>query len=225
MGILDRLLQYFDPKFVWENREYLIEGLGVTLLVSVLTFVLAIVPGLLVALGRRFGPPWLGALLAAVVNIFRSVPTVLTVVFIYLALPFAGITLSAFASVLASLTIMQIVYFSEVFRGGLAAVGKGQFEAAYACGLSRMVVLRQIVLPQAALVAAPAFASSLVLLVQNTSIGSAVALNDLIGGALTVQNITGQPSPLVAAALGYLAIILPLVRITRRWERSMAKAI
>jgi polar amino acid transport system permease protein len=220
---VERLAQYFDPAFVWEYREYLIDGLYVTLLLSALTFVLAILPGLFVALGRRFGPPWLAAVLASIVNVCRSVPTVLTVVFIYLALPFAGITLSAFASVLLSLTIMQVVYFSEVFRGGLAAVGKGQFEAAYACGLSRMVVFRKVVLPQGALVAAPAFASSLVLLVQNTSIGSAVALNDLIGSALTVQNISGQPSPLVAAALGYLVIIVPLVRLTRRWERSMAK--
>ncbi len=217
--------QYFDPAFIWEYREYLIEGLIVTLMLSALTFALAILPGLLVALGRRFGPPWLANVLAGIVNVCRSVPTVLTVVFIYLALPFAGITLSAFASVLLSLTIMQVVYFSEVFRGGLAAVGKGQFEAAYACGLSRMIVLRKIVLPQAALVAAPAFTSSIVLLVQNTSIGSAVALNDLIGSALTVQNISGQPSPLVAAALGYLVIILPLVRLTRRWERSMTRAI
>lgn len=222
---MERLLQYFDPQFVWEQREFLIGGLAVTVKLSILTFALAIVPGLLIALGRRFGPLWLDLALATIVNIARSVPTVLTVVFIYLALPFIGLTLSAFSSVLASLTVMQIVYFSEVFRGGLAAVGKGQFEAAYACGLSRLVVLRKVVLPQAALVAAPAFASSLVLLVQNTSIGSAVALDDLIGAALTVQNITGRPAALIAAAIGYLIIILPLVRLTRRWERSMARAI
>jgi polar amino acid transport system permease protein len=150
---------------------------------------------------------------------------VLTVMFIPLAVPFAGVTLSAFASVLVSLTIMQIVYFSEVFRGALAAVGKGQFDAAYACGLRTSVVFRKVILPQAALVSAPAFASSLVLLVQNTSIGSAVALNDLIGSALTIQNMTGAPSPLVAAAIGYLIIIVPMVRLARRWEQRMAKAI
>jgi polar amino acid transport system permease protein len=222
---MERLGQYFDLAVVWEYRDYLVEGLIVTLTLSLLTFVLAILPGLFIAIGRRYGPPPLDHALAALVNLCRSVPTVLTVVFIYLALPFIGLTLSAFASVLVSLTIMQIVYFSEVFRGGLAAVSKGQFEAGYACGLSRAVVFRRVILPQASLVAAPALASSLVLLVQNTSIGSAVALNDLIGSALTVQNISGQPSPLVVAGLGYLLIILPLVRLTRRWERSMAKAI
>ncbi len=222
---MERLLQYFDPKYVWEYREMLLDGLWVTIGLSVLTFLIAIGPGLLFALGRRFGPAWVRTPLTMVVNVFRSVPTVLTVMFIYLALPFAGVTLSAFASVLVSLTIMQIVYFSEVFRGALAAVGKGQFDAAYACGLRTSVVFRKVILPQAALVSAPAFASSLVLLVQNTSIGSAVALNDLIGSALTIQNMTGAPSPLVAAAIGYLIIIVPMVRLARRWEQRMAKAI
>jgi polar amino acid transport system permease protein len=222
---VDRLLQYLDPAYVWEYREMLLQGLGVTLGLSILTFLLAIGPGLIVAFGRRFGPSWVGTLLTILINLFRSIPTVLTVMFIYLALPFAGITLSAFASVLVSLTIMQIVYFSEVFRGALAAIGKGQFDAAYACGLRTSVVLRKIVLPQAALVSAPSFASSVVLLVQNTSIGSAVALNDLIGSALSIQNMTGAPSPLVAAGIGYLIIIVPLVRFARRWEQKMAKAI
>jgi polar amino acid transport system permease protein len=121
---MDRLLQYVDPAYVWEYREMLLHGLGVTLGLSVLTFCLAIIPGLLFALGRRLGPRWLALVLTGIVNVFRSVPTVLTVVFVYLALPFAGITLSPFVSVLVSLTVMQIVYFSEVFRGGLAAVGK-----------------------------------------------------------------------------------------------------
>jgi polar amino acid transport system permease protein len=75
------------------------------------------------------------------------------------------------------------------------------------------------------LVAVAPFASSLVLLVQNTSIATAIALNDVTQAALAVQNITAQPSPLLAAALAYLILILPIVRLTRRWERSMARAL
>jgi His/Glu/Gln/Arg/opine family amino acid ABC transporter permease subunit len=223
--MMDRLLHFFDPRQVWEHRDLLVAGLGVTLQLAALTFSLAIGPGLLVALGRRLGPRWLALPLAAIVNLVRCVPTLLTVVFIYLALPFAGVTFSAFASVLLGTTFMQIVFFSEAFRGALAAVGKGQFDAAYACGLRTPVVLRRVILPQAALVAAPAFASSLVLLVQNTSIASAVAVNDMIGTALNIQTNYGEPAPLVAAGLGYLALIVPLVRLTRRWERRMAIAL
>lgn len=222
---MDRVRQYLDPTYVWEYRAMLFDGLGTTLALAVLTLVLSAPPAVAVALGRRFGPRWLGAVLAAVINISRSVPTVLTVVFIYLALPFLGLTFSAFSSVLIALTVMQIVYFSEVFRGALAAVRPGQYDAAKALGLPPAATLVHVIVPQAAVVAAPPFASSLVLLVQNTSIASAIALNDLITAAMAIQNITGQPSPLVAAAIGYVIIILPMVRLTRRWERSMARAL
>jgi polar amino acid transport system permease protein len=221
---MERLLQYFNLGDVWDHRDLLVSGFWVTAKLAFLTFCIAIVFGLAIALGRRFGPKWLRMLLAGIVNLVRSVPTLLTVVFLYLALPFAGITLSAFASVLLGIAVMQIVFFSEAFRGALAAVGPGQFDAAYACGLRTATVLRRVVLPQAAVVSAPGFASSLVLLIQNTSIASAVAVNDMIGAALTIQTNTGKPAPLVFAGFAYLVLIIPLVRLTRRWERRMARA-
>jgi polar amino acid transport system permease protein len=222
---MDRLLQYLNPGPAWQYRDMLAEGLAVTAALSVLTLVLAAPPALLVALGRRFGPAWVSRPLTGLIYVARSVPAVLMVVFIYLALPFVGPAFSPFVSVLIAMVVVQIVYFSEVFRGALAAVGRGQFDAARSLGLTPRQMLTHVVLPQAAVVAAPPFASSLVLLVQNTSIASAIALNDLMQAALAVQNISAQPSPLVAAALGYLLIILPIVRLTRRWERGMAKAL
>jgi polar amino acid transport system permease protein len=218
------LLQYVDVRMLWPYRGLLLEGLWITLSLTVLTFLIAAGPGLLFAFARRFGPRWLDRVLGAVVNFCRSVPTVLSVVFIYIALPFAGLTFSTFVSVLISLTIMQVAYFTEVFRGALTSVNKGQFEAAYACGLRTSVVLRKVILPQAARIAAPAFANSLVLLVHNTSIASAIALHDVLGAALTVQTISGAPVALIAAAVGYLMIVLPLVRWSRNWERRMARA-
>src|SRR5579862_759471 len=97
---MDRLFQYFDPRYVWDYREDLISGVGVTLSLAALTFCLSVGPALLIALGRRFGPTWLARLLTYLVNLCRSVPSLLMVMFIYLALPFTGITLSAYASVL-----------------------------------------------------------------------------------------------------------------------------
>ncbi len=218
------LFQYIDIRLLWPYRAMLLDGFFITISLTLLTFVIALGPGLLFAFGRRFGPRWLDRMLGAIVNLCRSVPTVLSVVFIYIALPFAGLTFSTFVSVLISLTIMQIAYFTEVFRGALTSVNKGQFDAAYACGLRTSVVLRKVILPQAARVSAPAFANSLVLLVHNTSIASAIALHDVLGAALTVQTISGAPVALIAAALGYLAIVLPLVRWSRSWERRMARA-
>lgn len=221
---LDRIFQYIDPSSVWRYRDMLLEGLWVTFSLSVLTLLISLVPAVFVALGRKFGPRWLERVLATMINLSRSVPTVLTVVFIYLALPFVGLTLSAFASVLLALSIMQVVYFSEVFRGALASIDEGQYDAARALGLSTPLTLIKVIAPQAALVAAPPFVSALILMVQHTSIASAIALNDLITASLSIQNMTGQSSPLLAAAIGYLIIILPMVRLARRWERSAASA-
>ncbi|UFN48520.1 amino acid ABC transporter permease [Roseomonas sp. OT10] len=221
---MTRLLAYLDPTPVWQFRSLLLEGLANTVALALCTLVLAIPPALAIALGRRHGPAWLATPLTGLVWLARSVPAVMLVVFIYLALPFVGPAFSAFASTLIALTVAQTVYFSEVFRGALAAIGQGQWDAAHSLGMAPLHILARVIGPQAAVVGAAPFASSLVLLVQNTSIASAIALTDLTQAALAVQNMTTQPSPLVAAGLGYLAIILPLVRLTRRWERRVARA-
>lgn len=222
---MERIVQYLNPDPIWQYRALLLNGLWVTVALSLLTLLIAIPPALAVALGRRYGPRWIDMPLAGIIALSRSVPAVMLVVFIYLALPFVGPTFSPFASVLIALVITQIVYFSEVFRGALAAIGPGQFDAARSLGLSPWHVLTRVLMPQAALVAVAPFASSLVLLVQNTSIATAIALNDVTQAALSVQNITAQPSPLLFAAVAYLILILPIVRLTRRWERTMARAL
>ena len=222
---MDRALAFVNPAPIWNFRNIFLEGLGITLALTLLTLVLAIVPALAMAVGRRYGPAWLTRILAALVALARSVPAVMLVVFIYLAMPFVGPSFSAFTSALIALVVTQIVYFSEVFRAALGAIGRGQFDAAASIGLSPVRALRHVIAPQAALVAAPAFASSLVLMVQNTSIATAIALNDLTQAALSIQNLAAKPSPLVYAAALYLAIILPVVRLTRRWERLMAAAL
>lgn len=220
---MDRLVQFVDPSSAWQQRGLLIEGLWTTVSLSLLAFALSIVPAALVALGRVYGPRWLRLWLAGFVNLVRGVPTVLAVAFIYLALPFVGLVLEKFGSVLLALVPMQVAYMSEVIRAALGAVGRGQVDAAAALGLSATQRLRLVVWPQAAKVAAPPFASSLVVLVQNTSIASAIALNDLITAALAVQSLTAQPAALFYAAIGYLVVILPIVRMARRWERGLAR--
>jgi His/Glu/Gln/Arg/opine family amino acid ABC transporter permease subunit len=221
---VDRLFRFFDFGIVWSYLDWFIEGIIVTLSLSIACFILSLPVGLVVALARRFGGPPIDRPLGYLVNLLRSVPTVITVVFIFLALPFAGVVLGKFESVLLAITFMQIVYFSEVFRGALAAVPRGQYDAAYALGMRTHVVLARIALPQAAVVAAPAFVSAVVLMVQNTSLAAAIALLDIIGAALIVQNITGEPSPVVFAGLAYLLLLVPLVRLARRWEQRVARA-
>lgn len=110
-----------------------------------------------------------------------------------------------------------------VFRGALLSIGKGQFEAGYSIGLSTVGVYRRVVLPQAFAVAAPLFASSVIQLVQNSTVASVVGLQDLLRSTLTVQYITASPAVLLPAAGIYLLYLLPVVHLVQRMEERMQK--
>jgi polar amino acid transport system permease protein len=209
---------------VQENLDLLAGSLGTTLGLFAVTLVVSLVPAMLVAVGRLYGPLPLRATLVGATYIVRAVPGVLAVLIIFYALPFVGITLDAFPSVVAMLAVIQVVYLSEVFRAALKAVDRGQFEAASALGLTAMQIFRLIVGPQAAVVAAPAFISACIQLMQNTTIASAVGLYDLLGRAqnLAVNYLDGSPVLIVAPV--YLVVLLPMVRVGRRLEARMLRA-
>lgn len=221
---MDVLKLFFNFRLIWEWRQEILHGFWVTVSLTCVTFVVSIVPAVLVAVLRLYGPKPVKALLLAFVSLVRAIPAVVLIVFIFFALPFAGILLSSFTSVVATLTAVQVVYFSEVFRGALLSVSKGQFEAAYSCGLDTREVYRRVVLPQAFAVAAPAFASSVVQLVQNSTVASVTAIRDIVGVSLNIQASTGSPSPWVPTTLLFLLLLLPLVRVVRRREGQMAQS-
>ena len=215
---------FFDPDLLWEYRWDLLLGFWVTIQLAFVTLAVSLLPALLVALARQYGPRILQFPLIAFVSLIRSVPAVVTLVFVYFALPFTGVAFDKFYSVVFTLSLVQVVYMSEVFRGALESVERGQFEAGTSLGLGMYTILRRIVFPQTFAVAAPAFASSIIQLVQNTTIASVVALADLLGEALNVQTVTGSPAAVLASAILYLVLLLPLVRIVRMKEQDMARA-
>lgn len=206
---------------MWRVREQLAAGAGVTIALVGTTLAISIVPSALVAVGREFGPRTLAWMLATVVTLVRGIPAAVGLVFVFFALPFVGVTLSPFTSVAATLVVVQIVYLSEVFRGGLKAVGRGQLEAARTLGLGLGATLLYVVGPQSVRVAMPSLASSLIQLAHNTTIASLVTLPDLLGQALDAQSISDNPSPLLAVVPLYWMLLLPLTRIARRAERRL----
>jgi polar amino acid transport system permease protein len=181
-------------------------------------------PAMLLALGRLYGSRALKLLLVGLTYLVRGVPGVLAILIIFYALPFVGLTLAPFWSVVLMLLIIQVVYLSEVFRAALASVDRGQFEAGTALGLTSRQIIGLIVGPQAAIVAAPIFISACIQLMQNTTIASAVGLYDLLGRAqnLAVNYLDGSPILIVAPV--YILILLPVVRLGRWLERRLSVA-
>lgn len=220
---MELIRSFFDLELLWDFRSQLFDGLLTTVELAVVAFAVSLFPALLIALARSYGPRPLSVALFVVVSMVRSLPAIVSVVFIFFALPFVGITLSAFLSVVSAVAVVQAIYLSEVFRGGLAAVDPGQFEAARAVGLRTGAALRRVILPQAAVVAAPTFISANIQLVQNTTIAVAVGLGDLLSTALDIQTETGNPSALLAAALLYLLLLLPPLQLAKRYAARAAE--
>lgn len=208
-------------ELLWESRLELLDALFVTVRLTVLSFALSVLPALLIALARTYGPAPVRTALTGLIILIRGVPSLLLVFIAFFALPYLGIVVSSFFSVAVTLAVVQTVYVSEVFRSALAAVEKGQFEAAQSLGLGPVEAFTRIIVPQAAVVAAPAFISSCVQLVQNTTIASSVALYDLLGRARSIAVNTLDGSPILAVAVVYVLLLVPLVRVGRRMERRL----
>jgi polar amino acid transport system permease protein len=162
-----------DTEFIRKNVGFIAGGIGQTLLVSFLSIILATVLALLAALGRLSTIPPLYAISTFYVSLIRGTPLYLQIFFFFLALPQLGIILSGlFAGVLA-LGLNYGAYMSEIFRAGLASVGKGQREAAIAIGMNPRQTMQRIVLPQALRFAIPPIGNDFIAMTKDSALVAA----------------------------------------------------
>jgi polar amino acid transport system substrate-binding protein len=201
----------------------LLESAGMTVLLSLLSFPLAIVLGLLVALGRLYGPRILAWPLSVYVEALRGTPLMLQLFVLFYVLPNAGLNLNALAAAVLGLAINYSAYEAEIYRAGLQAVPRGQMEAALALGMSRRLALRRIVLPQAVRIVLPAVTNDFIALFKDTSVCSVITMVELTKRyniAAMTHPADVLPLAALAAAL-YLAMSYPLALLSARLERTL----
>jgi polar amino acid transport system permease protein len=221
MGLVDT---FFNLRVLGQTWPLLLEGLRVTILLGVTSIVLGIAGGLLLALLRLYGPKAARGGAAGYIDVFRAIPLLVLLVVIYYALPFVGIRLTSFAAATAALSLVSSAYAAEIFRAGIEAVPSGQFEAARAIGLHWWPMMRLVVLPQAVRIVVPPMTGNCINVVKDTALASVVAMPDLLKQATQAQALAANPTPLIGAALVYIALLLPLVRLVARLERRFAAA-
>ena len=163
------------PQFL----SFLLAGAVMTVIVTVGGFVVAIVLGVLSAVCRTGTNRVLRTLAYVYVEVFRAVPVLTQLFVIYFGLGAIGIRLDPIPAAIAGFGLNGGAYLTEVFRGGIEAVGRGQVEAAHALGLSRLRTLILIVLPQAFRVTLPSLVNFAIGLLKDTSLASAVAAPEL----------------------------------------------
>ena len=211
---MDLINTFFNPEVFAESFPILLRGLGTTLLLGATAAVLGTLFGVALCLCRLYAPKSLRVAAIIYIDLFRAVPVLVVIVLIYYALPFVGVTLSSFTSASLALVLVLAAFTAEVFRAGIESVAAGQTEAALALGLHFWQVVLKVVLPQALRVAMPPQTSNLVSIVKDTSLASVVALPDLLKQATDSQALFANPTPLIGAALIYVALLWPLVRLT-----------
>ncbi|RFO97722.1 amino acid ABC transporter permease [Rhodoferax lacus] len=202
----------------------LLEGLWITLLLGLVSIAAGMVSGLLMALARLYGPAPVQVVARIYIDVLRSIPLLVLLVLVYYALPFVGIRLSSFTSAATAITLVSCAYTAEIFRAGIEAIPKGQFEAADAIGLGFFSSMRYVVLPQAIRIVVPPLTSNCINVLKDTALASVVAMPDLLKQATQAQALAANPTPLIGAAFLYLLLLLPLVRLVSYFEDRHRKS-
>ena len=197
-------------------------GLIFTVPLTLITFFLGILLGLLVALARLYGPTPLVALVRFYVWLIRGTPLLVQLFLIFYGLPSAGIVLDAFTAAVIGFTLNIGAYSSEIIRATLAAIPKGQWEAAYSIGMNWPQVMWRVILPQAARIAVPPLSNTFISLVKDTSLAAAVTVPELFQAAQRLASVTYEPLILYSeTALIYLMFSSVLSTLQDRLERKL----
>ena len=202
----------FSP--VLESRRFLLDGLELTLALSLLTVTLSLALGGVIGLARVYGPRWLRAPLVFYIDSMRAVPVLVVLVWTYFALPLlSGVTLPPFWAALVALSVHIAAYVAEIVRAGVASVRPGQMRAALALGMSRAQAVREIVLPQALVRMLPAFGSIISITIKDTAIATVIAVPEYMNHSQTLAGESFRPIEvfMVAAAV-YFLILFPTTR-------------
>ena len=219
MDIFDTFL---NAEVMRRTFPMLLQGLWITLQLGAASIVAGLVLGLGLAMARLYGPGPVRFVTRLYIDIFRSIPLLVLLIIVYYALPFVGLRLSPFASAMSALTLVSGAYTAEIFRAGIEAIPKGQFEASAALGLNGRQTMADVILPQAVRIVIPPLTNNSIYVVKDTALASVVAMPDLLKQATQAQALAANPTPLIVAAVIYIAFLWPLVALVSRMERRFA---
>jgi polar amino acid transport system permease protein len=210
---------FFNWDVFVSSFPLLLTGLRVTLILGAVSILSGLVLGLLLALVRIYASRPFSIAAKIYIDVLRSIPLLVLLIVVYYALPFVGLRLSPFMSAALALTLVSCAYTAEIFRAGIEAIPRGQFEASQALGLSYPHMMVDVILPQAIRIVIPPLTNNCINVMKDTALASVVAMPDLLKQATQAQALEANPTPLIVAALMYIAILWPLVMLVSRLEK------
>jgi polar amino acid transport system permease protein len=220
----------FLPKYL----PLFIQGIEYTLLISIVSVMIAVLPALMLALMRLSKSFFIRSLSGMYIAVFRSTPLLVQLAIVYFGLfnyikiptyyLFGFINISMFIPGVVALALNSAAYVAEIFRAGILAVDSGQNEAARSLGLSASKSMKYVVLPQAIKNILPALANEMITMVKESSILSTLGMVELMWAAKTVSSTTYITiGPYVLAAIMYFSINYPASKVIEHIERRMRR--
>jgi His/Glu/Gln/Arg/opine family amino acid ABC transporter permease subunit len=220
----------FKYQFRWDiivgnNFDFLMSGLQMTLFISAITLVLAMIAGLVIALldMSRFLPArWIGLALG---EIIRNTPILVQLLWVYYVLPIVfGISIGSLTALIIGLSLYQGAFISEVYRSGIQSVPRGHSEAAQVLGLTPVQNFTRIVLPQAIRMTLPPLASNFVQLIKFSSLGAVISVSEITRRGMELSASTFRPLEIFTfIAIVYFMICWPLAMGIRWWESRLLR--
>ena len=216
---------FFNGRMMAKYLPDIAYGTLVTIELAALVIISGLAAGLALALLRSLGFRPFNLLLVFVVDLFRALPPLVIIVFIYFGLPAVDVSPSGFISTWLSLTLVLMAFSEEIFWAGITSIPKGQWEAARSTGLSYGQTLLTVVLPQAVRLTIPPLTNRTIAITKGTALGTVVAVSEILGMASSAVSNSYNPSPLTLGAAAYLILFFPMVVLGRwletrmRWKR------
>jgi polar amino acid transport system permease protein len=211
-------------KFLQDSAEFLpilLQGVKLTILVTLGSLALSTVLGMLWALMRVSGIRILDIIARLMINFIRGVPIIVQLFYIYFVLPDMGIALSALQAAIIGLGIAYSAYQAENFRAGIEAIDKGQLEAAQSIGMGWTMTMRRVVLPQAFRISLPPYGNTMIMMLKDSSQASTITVAELaMQGKLIAASTFNNATVFSLVATLYLIMCVPLFLVVNRLEKN-----
>jgi len=202
----------------------LLDGLQITLKITVISIFLGLILGMIIAIARLSKNKIINTIASAYIELFRCTPVLVQIIWIFYCLPiFFNMELSGMTSGIVALTLNVAAFYAEAYRSGIQAIKREQYDAAEALGFNKFQALRYIIMPQAVMIIIPVILSNSVSLFKESSLVSTVAIADLMyQGRLVSTRIYRPIEILTFVAILYFAVAFPLTVLVRKVEEKIS---
>lgn len=214
-----------DFDWIQRNWFYIVQGAGLTVVISAAAIVLATVLALFGALGRLSSMPEVNGLASLYVSLIRGTPLIVQIFFVFYALPQVGIILDPIPTGIVALGLNYGAYMTEIFRAGIQAVPQGQREAAQALAMPERLLFRRIVMPQAVRIVIPAVGNEFIAMIKDSALVNFIGVQELFWRAeVTGTRDARSLQAFAVAAAFYWAVTIIFSFFQDRLERRMARS-